>query len=164
MTAIMYNSCYSNNRIFIPIPNLHVQCFKWRQNNSLECLQYTCTYTMIITQHWQNILQEYNFIQWHIKVLFNVQFYVNEHGYSHIFTPNSFPSLQLVCCYIKIADSIEIQLLTYTWRTTNVNNSKCDWACKNQPREHKLHWVLFLLISSVSSVVFCFCKLQKEVH
>ena len=41
--------------------------------------------------------------------------------HTYVFTPNSFPSLQLVCCYIKIADSIKIQLLMYTWCTTNVN-------------------------------------------
>ena len=45
---------------------------------------------------------------------------------------------------------------------SNVGTSK--QACKNQPCECKLHQVAFLLISSVPSVVFHFCKLQKKAH
>ena len=37
-----------------------------------------------------------------------------------------------------------------------------NWACKNQPCEHELHWVVFLLLSSVLSIVFH--KLQKKAH
>ena len=40
----------------------------------------------------------------------------------------------------------------------------CNYACKNQPCEYKLHLVVFLLISSLLSVVFRFCKLQKKAH
>ena len=34
----------------------------------------------------------------------------------------------------------------------------------NQPCEHKLHQVVFLLILSALNVVFHFCKFQKKVH
>ena len=37
-----------------------------------------------------------------------------------------------------------------------------DWACKNQPCERELHWVIFSLKSLVPSVVFH--KLQKKAH
>ena len=34
----------------------------------------------------------------------------------------------------------------------------------NRACEHELHKVVFSLISSVLSLVFCFCKLQKKAH
>ena len=40
----------------------------------------------------------------------------------------------------------------------------CDRACKNQPCEHKLHRVIFSLISSSLNVVFHFRKFQKKAH
>ena len=30
----------------------------------------------------------------------------------------------------------------------------CDWACKNQPWEHRLHGVIFLLIFSIQNIVY----------
>ena len=43
-------------------------------------------------------------------------------------------------------------------------DSKCDWACENQPCERKLHWVIFSLISSALIEVFCFREVQREAH
>ena len=40
----------------------------------------------------------------------------------------------------------------------------CDWACKNQPCERKLHRVIFSLISSALIEVFCFREVQREAH
>ena len=40
----------------------------------------------------------------------------------------------------------------------------CDQACKDQPRECKLHQVIFLLISLALNVVSYFHKFQKKAH
>ena len=40
----------------------------------------------------------------------------------------------------------------------------CNWACKNQPCECKLHRVILLLISLALNVVFHFHKFQKKAH
>ena len=40
----------------------------------------------------------------------------------------------------------------------------CDWACKNQPCECKLHQVIFLPISSALNVLSHFRKFQMKAH
>ena len=53
-----------------------------------------------------------------------------------------------------------IILMYHTYTPHNI----CDRACENQPCEHKLHRVVFLLISSIQNVVSHFCKFQKKAH
>ena len=48
--------------------------------------------------------------------------------------------------------------------TPSVAVNICDWACKNQPCECKLHRVIFSLISSALIEVFCFREVQREAH
>ena len=40
----------------------------------------------------------------------------------------------------------------------------CDWAYENWPCEHKLHQVIFSLITFIENVVSHFHKLQKKAH
>ena len=39
-----------------------------------------------------------------------------------------------------------------------------DWAYENQPCEHKLHWIIFSLISFILNALSHIHKLQKNVH
>ena len=43
-----------------------------------------------------------------------------------------------------------------------MSNNICDRACENQPCEHKLHRIIFLLISFIPNTLSHFWKLQKK--
>ena len=63
-----------------------------------------------------------------------------------------------------IGKHVAIYIAMYTYISTPHNIHMCHRACEYQPCEHKLHRVIFSLISSSLNMIFHFHKIQKKSH
>ena len=67
-------------------------------------------------------------------------------------------SLQRFDCWSTAGETFKVKTSPKDLHTS-ITVTICDQACKNQPCEHKLHQVVFSLISSDLSAVFRFYEL-----